>query len=363
MLTRLSLLNYQSHCNTEIELGPFTVIVGPSSSGKTAVVRALTLIARNARGTSYVRHGSKSARVGVSSAQFQGDPSDAQIHVAVERGSGKSIYELTIPGQDKLTFTKCGTSVPEMINSALDFGDGDLWLAGQFDRPFLLDDTGSQVARVLGELTNVTMIYAAVRELNRRASAAASRVKQLESDLDQVKLRLREYINLPAQLSACSGAEQGLDRVRSLVERRGSLQVAVSSVLESRDRLSVARAAQRSVPDDSTLSKLVEARSTLFSLLARVGEVQARRDAVVVRRVPEVSGLLALAERREALRAALEETIGAGSRASNSRAFACALTNECEQACARLGTVLLEAGECPVCGASAEHANPELVGH
>ena len=99
-LRSVTLVDYQSHQRSHLPLGPFTVIVGSSSSGKSAVVRALRLVAQNARGVSYVRHGRKQARVSV---EFV----DTTV-VSVARGKGVSEYELALPGAEEPTvFTKC----------------------------------------------------------------------------------------------------------------------------------------------------------------------------------------------------------------------------------------------------------------
>lgn len=364
MLTRLSIRDFQSHRKTDLSLGPFTVIVGPSSSGKTAVVRALRLIAQNARGTSYVRHGAPRARVEVYSAQFQGDPLDAQIRVAVDRGKTVNAYELQLPGDSSVqVFTKCGTSSPETIQAALDFGDGELWLAGQFDRPFLLDDTGSQVARVLGELTNVTMIYAAVRELNRRSGAAKQTHTSLAVELDRVKDQIKGYVDLRAQLDACTAAEGALERAGVVAERRRSLVGCVLEVEDAGARVVEARAALRPVPDVNRLVKFMQLRSRLGELVLGVGDAQVRRDSVSVVVVPDVVRLSELAARRVALCEAIEAFSVGRTHLEESVARASHAVQECAQARARLGTVLVEAGECPVCGADAVHAQLERVGH
>ena len=63
MLTGLRIVNYQSHKRTDVPLGLFTVITGPSNVGKSSMIRAGSLAARNASGTSYIRVGAKSCAV------------------------------------------------------------------------------------------------------------------------------------------------------------------------------------------------------------------------------------------------------------------------------------------------------------
>jgi exonuclease SbcC len=65
MWASLEVVNFQSLKDVRLQLGKLTVIVGPSSSGKSALVRALRVLVQNGRGSGYVRHGSSSAAVGV----------------------------------------------------------------------------------------------------------------------------------------------------------------------------------------------------------------------------------------------------------------------------------------------------------
>lgn len=362
MLTQLNLTDFQSHKRTRLNLGPFTVIVGSSSAGKTAVIRGLKVLAQNSRGTAYVRNGASRARVEAFSGE-SGLPLDAQIRVAVERGKSISAYELQLPSDDTQTFTKCGTSTPESIQAALDFGDGELWLAGQFDRPFLLDETGSHIARVLGELTNVTMIYASVRELNKRASAAKHRETSITADIEVVKDNLRGYVGLRDQVAACTAAEAALGRAQRLSDRLRAVRVCAEDAEEAASRVVNARAALRPVPDISSLLYVSERWTSLASLVSGLGAAQARRDSISLVHIPDIAHLSKMSSTRSSLVGLLEELSGAATHLAESRERASRAAQECTQARSRLGTVLLEAGECPVCGADAVHAQMDRIGH
>lgn len=57
MLTSVEIENFQSVRRARLELGRFTVVTGATGSGKSAVLRAIRLLAFNARGTSYIMRG------------------------------------------------------------------------------------------------------------------------------------------------------------------------------------------------------------------------------------------------------------------------------------------------------------------
>jgi energy-coupling factor transporter ATP-binding protein EcfA2 len=361
MLTRLALTNFQSHSNTSLELGRFTVIVGPSSSGKSAVARAIWLLVANSNGTPYVRHGSRKARVSAAFVSFDGDPLDAQIQVAVERGPGVSKYELVIPGEDLIEFTKCGKTVPDMIRASHDLDPDGMWLAGQFDRPFLLDETGSAVARTLGDLTNVSMIFAAVRECNRRASGAKAKHSDRSEILNRVRVSLQSFADLPSKLVACTAAEESLANARAIELRRDRLIALLDEVETSHVRVVSARAQLRSVPDIASLLIAESRRSRLAHMVRTVEDAASRRAAIRLVTPPDVSSLVALSERRTLLRTMLTGVVQSElsrRQAVNQAALARVAV---EEARSRLKESLTQAGACPVCGAAAEHAQLDRV--
>lgn len=317
--------NFQSHERTQLELGALTVIVGSSSSGKTAVLRALSTLVNNSRGTSYVRSGAKSAQV---SASFEGSEpvDDARTHVRVQRGPGMSIYELALPGSDAVRFTKCGTAVPEAVSAALDFGRDGLWLAGQFDTPFLLDVTGSQVARVLGQLTGVSLLFAAVRECNRRASAAKAELRSRRAELEEVAAAAERFRTLSARRAAGERAEEALVAAERLSARRDRLAGLVAELQATSRRVAEVPVSPVSDTVGSALvraEELAEQYRRLSELIASVRSVRLR--------VEENRTAALVAQQRES--AAREEFRG----------------------------LLASSEVCPLCGATQEHQHLESV--
>ncbi len=71
-------------------------MTGPTGSGKSAVIRALRLLAFNARGTDYIRQGQSSCRVLVV-AEYEA------VAAAIVRGAGRGhdYYALDAGGQQK----------------------------------------------------------------------------------------------------------------------------------------------------------------------------------------------------------------------------------------------------------------------
>lgn len=220
----ISIRNWQSLKRVDLDLGRFTVIVGPSSSGKTALIRALRALTSNVRGSDFVSRGQRAAAV---SARV-GDSG-----VVLLRGEGVGKYQVKFWNEQEgvfaeEVFTKLNGGVPDLVTTTLGVPPNSaIHFAGQFDPPYLLTSSGAEVARVLGELTNVSTILEAVREANRRRAASNSQLKTRKADLDRLKTGLKDYTDVPRKLAVLEqaesqmvrveAAEQSLSRLRSLL--------------------------------------------------------------------------------------------------------------------------------------------------
>lgn len=210
MLTDLVVEDFQSIKHAHFRLGKLTVITGPTGSGKSGSLRAFHLAAFNRRGAIFIRHGAKSCTVGFGS-------QDEGWFIAIERGGrGKDAYRVAWaePNQNVgvQVFTKLeGKAPPEILDvhrlTPLNF-------VSQLDMPFLLDASGAEVARILGDLTNVSLVYEAAREGARRRQRISGELKRAESEVTSLTEQVQQYSALPVQLAAQQRAEQALARAQ-----------------------------------------------------------------------------------------------------------------------------------------------------
>lgn len=209
MLNTLTVKHFQSLHDVTLDLAPFTVIVGPSSSGKSALTRALKTLAANQRGTKFIEHRQKSCLI----------TAENDTHrISLKRSTGTTGNEYrveSLDGQERPSdgrYTKLSGTTPEEVSKALRLAPTvDSWHAGQFDGPYLLSDTGGEVARTLGALTNVGVIFEAARESNRRRQAAAATLKTREADLASIKNRAKDFSTLKQRKAAVTRAEAALE--------------------------------------------------------------------------------------------------------------------------------------------------------
>jgi DNA repair exonuclease SbcCD ATPase subunit len=318
VLNRIEVTDFQSLHRAVIPLGRLTVITGPTGSGKSALFRAMVLLARNARGTSYISAGSKTCSVATGNDRWA---------VRITRSSaprGKNEYSVAklvpVPAQDPgegwsgCKYTKLNSQVPAPVAEMLQLTDVNF--ARQADPPYLLSIPGTEIARRLGDLTNVSLVLGAAQEAGRVR-------KQLVRDLDMTRARrealleeAQEFAGLGARRKACTAAEEALARAEATAARRDRLRVLSDRLAAAEHAVAAARAeADRQAPPR----------------LDRLEVLTVRRA-----RLTELAGGLQAAERDAARYAGLARDAQQDEKTAREAVHA----------------ALARAGQCPVCGST-----------
>lgn len=307
MLRHLKVERFQSLSSVEIELGPLTVIQGPSSSGKSALVRAARALARNVNSPAAVSQGSGAFAVTATV--------EDGTRVVLERGKGTSVYRLIGPEGQEQVYTKSGTAVPEDVVKVLAMREseaGDLFFAEQFDRPYLVAEPATQVSRAIGSLTNVLLLHEAVRETNRRRLEASGKLKVRKTDLEGLTQAVQAYKGLPVR-------KRQVERAREIL---GDARV-------------VGTRAQR-------LAELKASMAVVNSALAE--------ESMRIIEVPDVEPALRAAERLRGLRSARQERVRVLMEEAQARGEAQAAEAQAQHAQQEYDALLEKSGTCPVCG-------------
>lgn len=167
MISRLRIKNFQVIKDADFKLGRVTVIVGPTASGKSSVMRALRNLAGAAIGHSFVRAGEEKCVVAVSV--------DGRV-VGWSKGKAANKYVL-----DKQPFDKVGREVPEPIAELMGFRTltvkdrkYSLNIQQQLDPPFMVDEVGSAISEMLGAAIGYDRLVLAVTKV-------ATRISQLQA--------------------------------------------------------------------------------------------------------------------------------------------------------------------------------------
>ena len=182
MIKYITIDNFQSHPRTNLEFHPgVNAIVGPSDSGKTAILRALRWVVWNRPQGDAFRSNWGGDTVVVVGA----DDCD------VMRGKSASVNRYSLDG---LEFKAFGTEVPEEVRKALNLDEVNL--QQQLARPFLLDDTPGVVAQHFNRVAHLDTISSSEKLVQRWIREIDSQVKGLTRQEEQYREDLKQYDGL-----------------------------------------------------------------------------------------------------------------------------------------------------------------------
>lgn len=190
----IEILNFQSHANTKLDFDEgVNVIIGPSDSGKTAVIRALKWIFFNEpSGTDIIKKGEDSAKVTLKL--------NTGFKIIRGRSKSKNYYEIISPENETQRFEGFGVNVPqEIINltgiNKIYLGNMKKYLniAEQLESPFLITDSPSIKANALGKLAGVDIIDKALGNLSKDMYEINSARKSIENEIRDQKDILKNF--------------------------------------------------------------------------------------------------------------------------------------------------------------------------
>lgn len=173
MLEQLTIEDFQAHRKLSIKLDPaITTIVGPSDSGKSAVIRALIWLATNRpSGDSFIREGTKQTRVHL----------DVDGHVVTRcRGGSENTY--TLDDEELKAF---GNDVPTEVARLLNISG--INIQRQHDSPYWFSETAGEVSRQLNQIVDLTIIDRTLANLDKASRATAAEIRTLEQQEEQAK--------------------------------------------------------------------------------------------------------------------------------------------------------------------------------
>jgi DNA repair ATPase RecN len=242
--------NFQSLIDTKVELGVLTVILGPNDQGKSAFFRAIRSAVECAAGTDFITYDRTMARVTL--------VVDGR-ELIWETGASVNRYIL-----DGLAYEKVGRQVPPDIQDLLALSpvqfDKNLELslnfADQDDPPFLIPFPGgltsAGVAKILGDLTNLNVLYRAVGEAERRRRQADSALKMRRGDVESLQAQVRAFPDLTADQKRLESMTSLLGEVRQLNDRYHNLSYARNERESFRKRHDALVKEKESLGDDPT---------------------------------------------------------------------------------------------------------------
>lgn len=238
MLKSAHVRGFQLVKDLKVDFGDVSALIGESERGKSSFFRGIESAIINARGSKFIRTGESACSVLL-------ETTKGTVEWKKKR-EGSATYIVTTEGKREV-FEKV-EECPELARKVLglypvQFGE-DIFLtvnlAGQFEPPFLIFDTGTVVAKVLGKFTRLDEVYGAVRIANKDLQNLRHDEQARRKDLEAATARLEEHegadklepllLSLERMAKKLQVTEASLERLESgLVEAR-TLQNKVESL-------------------------------------------------------------------------------------------------------------------------------------
>ena len=270
-LTSIHLENFQSHEDTTLELSPgVNIIIGPSDSGKTSIVRALRWLTWN-------RPGGEAFR-----SNWGGD-TNVTVHLGktmVRRMRTKNHNAYYI---DDHIYEAFGSEVPSDVGELLNIDSVNL--QQQLDRPFLLDTPPGQVAQYLNEVAHLDVIDRALQRLAKWIREIESDIRTYTSNQERLGEAQSSFDYLPDMEQTIEGLEEQEASLRKLRDKHRELGGTIDQALHVNTKLDTIRP----LLDLNTLVDvalkhrkvkrgLVKEAGSLSDLTDRIGNVQKRQE-------------------------------------------------------------------------------------
>lgn len=301
--------NFQSIEKVSIQIDGFTVLVGRSNIGKSAIARAIKYALTGALGTNFVRHGARCERrlrKAKSCRCFtKVSVRTSGVHLVWQKGDEVNSYTITRDGVTQ-EYSALDRGDPEFLKpefQQIQIGDSRhlIQVTDQFDPIFLLNKSGGVVADVLSDVANLDEINEAIRLVNKdRKDASATRTVR-ERDVVELRQTYQEFDGLDETLKKAEEVEALFLKAESIRQGLGTL----TKFLETLSSLKVAFELLRgalgpALPDwdgvEAKASSLFEAQRLLDAFQDRTAAV-AQLTAVETLLVPEVSNTQAVLDR------------------------------------------------------------------
>ena len=221
MIQSMKLKHFQSHKDSELDFSEgINVIVGSSSSGKTAILRGFKWLRTNRPGggrfVSFWNRDKKGNPVEATSIELMVD----DTKLLRWKSEGMNAY-----GVGETVLSTVGTDVPDQVTQVLKLND--LNVHSQLDPHFLLSESPGKVAEYLNSLVNLSSID----EIMALASADSRRVAGSLKDTEVAVKDLQASVEKLGWLDNAVELVERIDRQVELANKYGKVRESLDSLV------------------------------------------------------------------------------------------------------------------------------------
>lgn len=243
-IKKVILENFQSHKHTEIDLNEkLNIVVGPSDSGKTAILRAIKWVLYNEpSGDFFIREGESEASVTLIFSD--------NTKLTRYRSKSKNVYDLTYNNGSQLRLEGFGLGVPHEIKEAVGIYkinlDGNetrsVSLAEQLEGPFLLSEKNSTRASAIGQLVGVDVIDEALRDVLKDLKSFNTTRKNYELEIEHLSQEIKTYDyldDLEKTTNKLSDIRDSINRHKKTLDKLNNNKERFNNLLKEISRLEI----------------------------------------------------------------------------------------------------------------------------
>ena len=188
MSANINIRNFQSIKEADINVEGLTILVGESSQGKSACLRAINAACNNKFKQNFLRYGADTIKVAIS---YDENPN---LLIVSKTKKESPTYEL-----GDLVFQKLNRTIPDEVSEFNNYGVIDYFeqkyplnYFSQFSKPLLLEFSQKRILEILSSSKAYDDMNVASTNLNKRKEQNNGAFKQLSSMLSDNKNQLSE---------------------------------------------------------------------------------------------------------------------------------------------------------------------------
>lgn len=267
-ISRIEIVNFQSHSYTDLYLSDgVNVIVGPSDSGKTAIIRAIKWVLFNEpSGSSFIKRGEEYAKVVL----YFND------NTIIERGrSKKKNYYILKKDVKEERYEGFGHNVPQDIEEAAEIHKLSInnqniivSIADQLESPFLITEAPSVKSTAIGILAGTDIIDKASSTLSKEIYEEKNNLKAQESLLKLQKEELSQYEYLKEE-------KENLIKIKTIIDKAEFLENRLDKLSIVNQRyLSIVQEIKNTENELSRLKNISELENVLESAIPSINHLK-----------------------------------------------------------------------------------------
>lgn len=237
MSANINIRNFQSIKEADINVEGLTILVGESSQGKSACLRAINAACNNKFKQNFLRYGADTIKVAIS---YDENPN---LLIVSKTKKESPTYEL-----GDLVFQKLNRTIPDEVSEFNNYGVIDYFeqkyplnYFSQFSKPLLLEFSQKRILEILSSSKAYDDMNVASTNLNKRKEQNNGAFKQLSSMLSDNKNQLSE---LKRQREAIEGnimlmreCQSGIEKLEGDIESLESLSGLYNQYVVCENRL------------------------------------------------------------------------------------------------------------------------------